>query len=147
MENNLTYQVKLNKQVANFTVLYTKLHHFHWYVKGPTFFSLHAKFEELYDYVAETLDELAERLLAINGKPVSTLKGALELASISEANTFANANEMVQEVVNDFKLLAIEFQEVITLAEDANDQGTADLVLGHKTKIEKDIWLLSAFLG
>ena len=35
----------LNKQLANNTVLWTKLHNYHWYVKGPNFFSLHAKFE------------------------------------------------------------------------------------------------------
>ena len=35
---------ELNQQVANWTVAYTKLHNFHWYVKGPNFFSLHEKF-------------------------------------------------------------------------------------------------------
>ena len=29
---------ELNQQVANWTVAYTKLHNFHWYVKGPNFF-------------------------------------------------------------------------------------------------------------
>lgn len=28
----------LNQQVANWTVLYTKIHNYHWYVKGPHFF-------------------------------------------------------------------------------------------------------------
>lgn len=27
----------LNQQIADFNVLYTKLHRFHWYVKGPQF--------------------------------------------------------------------------------------------------------------
>ena len=35
----------LNKQLANWNVLYTKLHKYHWYVKGPHFFTLHEKFE------------------------------------------------------------------------------------------------------
>ncbi|HVH95332.1 MAG TPA: ferritin-like domain-containing protein, partial [Bacillus sp. (in: firmicutes)] len=39
----------VNKQVANWTVLYVKLHHYHWFVKGHHFFTLHEKFEELYD--------------------------------------------------------------------------------------------------
>ena len=30
---------ELNQQVANWTVAYTKLHNFHWYVKGPNFFT------------------------------------------------------------------------------------------------------------
>ena len=56
---------ELNQQVANWTVAYTKLHNFHWYVKGPNFFSLHEKFEELYNEASQYVDDLAERILAI----------------------------------------------------------------------------------
>lgn len=31
----------VNKQVADWTVLYVKLHNYHWYVKGKDFFTLH----------------------------------------------------------------------------------------------------------
>ena len=55
----------LNKQVADWSVLFTKLHNFHWYVKGPQFFTLHEKFEELYTESATHIDEIAERILAI----------------------------------------------------------------------------------
>lgn len=55
----------LNQQIADFNVLYTKLHRFHWYVKGPQFFTLHEKFEEFYNETADYIDEYAERLLAI----------------------------------------------------------------------------------
>ena len=34
----------VNKQVANFSVMYIKLHNFHWYVKGEQYFTLHEKF-------------------------------------------------------------------------------------------------------
>ena len=50
---------ELNQQVANWTVAYTKLHNFHWYVKGPNFFSLHEKFEELYNEASQYVDDLA----------------------------------------------------------------------------------------
>lgn len=30
-------ETALNVQVANWSVLYTKLHHYHWYVKGAVF--------------------------------------------------------------------------------------------------------------
>ncbi|MEW8986778.1 MAG: DNA starvation/stationary phase protection protein, partial [Bacillus sp. (in: firmicutes)] len=68
----------VNKQVANWTVLYTKLHNYHWYVKGRHFFTLHTKFEELYNEAATIIDEFAERILALEGKPVATLKEYLE---------------------------------------------------------------------
>ena len=38
MTNNKEVIEALNKQVAEWTVLYTKLHNYHWYVKGPNFF-------------------------------------------------------------------------------------------------------------
>ena len=52
----MTIQSELNLQIANWSVLYTKLHRFHWYVKGSLFFTLHAKFEELYDEAALVVD-------------------------------------------------------------------------------------------
>ncbi|WP_374718123.1 Dps family protein, partial [Neobacillus sp.] len=61
MENQLANV--LNKQIANWAVLYLKLHNYHWFVKGDQFFTLHAKFEEFYNEAADHLDELAERLL------------------------------------------------------------------------------------
>ena len=38
---------ELNQQVANWTVAYTKLHNFHWYVKGPNFFSFTHKIRRI----------------------------------------------------------------------------------------------------
>jgi starvation-inducible DNA-binding protein len=47
----------VNQQVANWTVLYVKLHNYHWYIKGKNFFTLHAKFEELYNEANVHVDE------------------------------------------------------------------------------------------
>ena len=38
---------EMNVQVSTWSVMYTKLHNYHWYVKGHQFFTLHAKFEEV----------------------------------------------------------------------------------------------------
>lgn len=65
---------RIKSTSSKLTVAYTKLHNFHWYVKGPNFFSLHEKFEELYNEASQYVDDLAERILAIGGNPVATLK-------------------------------------------------------------------------
>ncbi|QQZ10541.1 Dps family protein [Heyndrickxia vini] len=147
MEKQVQVQDALNKQVANWTVLYTKLHHFHWYVKGHHFFSLHEKLEELYNKADSVIDEFAERLLAINGKPVSTLKGSLELASIQEAETTSGADEMVKEVVNDFTIIIGELKEGIALADDVKDDVTEDMFISLQEELEKHVWMLNAYLG
>ncbi|VEU82897.1 Dps family protein [Acholeplasma hippikon] len=139
-------QKQLNKQVANFQVLNVKLHHFHWYVKGPNFFTLHAKFEELYEMVNEYYDSFAERLLTIGGKPATKMQTYLELSSISETSTY-DSLEMVDELIKDFKLVVLELKELTVLAQDHEDEQTADLAITTAEALEKHIWMLRAFLG
>ncbi|AWB43603.1 DNA starvation/stationary phase protection protein [Paenibacillus sp. CAA11] len=140
-------QEQLNLQVANWTVLYTKLHNFHWYVKGGHFFTLHAKFEELYNEAANYVDELAERLLSIGGRPVATLKESLAMATVAEASGTENAEQMVASIVSDFGKISEELKSGMDAAEEAGDQATADMLLGVKEALDKHVWMLNAFLG
>lgn len=134
----------LNKQVANLSVFFTKLHHYHWYVEGVSFFAFHAKLEELYDAVNELYDEVAERVLMIGGNPVSNLKEYLELSVIEEASGKEDAKVMLTHVLNDYKVLRDEFYETLKLAQDAGDEVTADLLIGAIADFEKNIWMLGA---
>jgi starvation-inducible DNA-binding protein len=137
----------LNKQVANWAVLYTKLHNYHWYVKGPEFFNLHIKFEELYNEAGTHLDVIAERILALRGQPIATMKEQLAAASIKEARGTENANQMVSQLANDFEMLTDELTKAIEDAEKNEDQPTADLLIGIRQSIEKHTWMLKAYLG
>ncbi len=145
MENQLVSV--LNKQIANWSVMYTKLHNYHWYVKGEQFFTLHVKFEEFYNEAGLHVDELAERLLAIGGKPVATMKESLELSSIKEASGRESADEMVQTVINDFSIIIGELKEGMSLADEVSDETTGDMLLAIHSGLEKHVWMLSAFLG
>ncbi len=135
----------LNKQLANWNVLYTKLHNYHWYVTGPEFFTLHEKFEEYYNEAGNYIDEVAERILTIKGKPIATLKEYLETATIEESNGKESPVEMVDALVNDFKQIVNDSKKIIEAAEDSQDQPTADLFIGIKTSLEQHIWMLNAF--
>lgn len=137
----------LNKQIANWSVLYTKLHNFHWYVKGPSFFTLHVKFEELYNEASLHIDELAERVLSIGGQPVATMRESLELSSIQEAEGKETAEQMVQAIVNDFSQINRELKEGMAVAEQEEDETTGDMLLAVYSSLEKHIWMLNSFLG
>jgi starvation-inducible DNA-binding protein len=137
----------VNKQVANWTVLYTKLHNYHWYVKGRHFFTLHTKFEELYNEAATIIDEFAERILALDGKPVATLKEYLELSSVKEASGSENEEEMVKQLHDDFATIVDELQQAIELAEKADDTATADMMTEVKMSLRKHMWMFKAYLG
>jgi starvation-inducible DNA-binding protein len=137
--------VALNQQLANWNVLYTKLHNYHWYVTGPEFFTLHEKFEEYYNEAGNYIDEVAERILTIKGKPIASLKQYLETATIEESNGKESAREMVDALINDFKQIVQDSKKIIETAEDSQDQPTADLFIGIKTSLEQHIWMLNAF--
>ncbi|MNI68834.1 General stress protein 20U [compost metagenome] len=138
---------ELNLQIANWTVLYTKLHNFHWYVKGSNFFRLHEKFEELYNEAANYIDEIAERLLAIGGRPLATLSDSLAVATLSEATGSEDANAMVESIIADFKVLGSELKHGMKIADEAEDQASGDLLLGILSTIEKHSWMLNSYLG
>lgn len=140
-------QAQLNQQIANWNVLYTKLHRFHWYVKGPLFFTLHAKFEELYNEAGLVVDQLAERLLAIGGQPVATMKEYLETATLLETNNETKASEMVAAIVADYKQMKDELASLANLAEENHDIITNDMATGLIESLDTHIWMLTAYLG
>ena len=138
---------ELNKQVATWSVMYTKLHNYHWFVKGPSFFTLHEKFEELYDEATLHMDEIAERLLTLGVNPVATLKEHLELSAVKEATNKESANEMVETVVKDFDLIMKSLKKGMDEAAKDEDDMTEDMLNAIYQKIEKHQWMLNAFLG
>ncbi|WP_195571936.1 Dps family protein [Paenibacillus sp. 1001270B_150601_E10] len=142
-----TLQEIVNQQVANLNVFYVKLHNYHWYVKGHMFFTLHEKFEEFYNEVTENMDEVAERLLTIGGKPYATMKEYLEHTTLQEGNSSDAADTMVKNLIADFKQLAKEFGEVMELAQEQGDEATSDVFLGIKSEYEKHVWMLEAYIG
>ncbi|WP_243300127.1 Dps family protein [Bacillus litorisediminis] len=137
----------VNRQIANWTVLYVKLHNYHWFVKGPQFFTLHELYEQLYNEAHTYIDDLAERLLALDGKPVATMKEALEISTIKEATGTETAEEMVRTTQEDFETLIDEFKDGMIIAEEAGDETTADMLLSIHQSLEKHVWMLKSFLG
>src|SRR5690625_3423629 len=139
----------VNELVANQGVLYVKLHQFHWYVQGPDFYTLHEKFEELYDETSEKFDLFAERLLAIGEKPYSTLGEFLEHATIKEKpyDEKMTAEEMVRETIADFETIKELVERGVELAGEADDPVTEDMLIECIESIDLTLWMLHAYLG
>jgi starvation-inducible DNA-binding protein len=144
---NLKTQESLNQQVASLGVLYMKLHSFHWNVTGPNFYTLHVKFEELYNANTLMFDEAAERLIAIGGKPVSTMKGMLALSSIKEATEKEDAETMVRNLIEDFITLVSDMKEAAETADNEGDTATGDLLTSMVDQLDKHRWMLEKFLA
>ena len=136
----------LNQEVANYGLLFVKLHNYHWYISGPHFFTYHEKLEELYNLIAELYDDVAERLLMNDGAPYATMKEYLEHSTLEEGNRDADTDQMIKDVINDFKQIRQEMQDAMEQFEDG-DEAIEDTFVSHIERLEKEIWMMSAALG
>lgn len=148
MENKDVNNV-LNKIVASHGVFYVRLHQFHWFIKGSHFFTLHEKFEELYDDVTANMDLVAERLLALGGQPYATLNEFLEHSVLEERveDRDLSQDKMVQAVISDLRSMGNLLDEGIALTDEVKDFPSNDMLIAMKEETEKQIWMLNAYLG
>ena len=138
---------KLNGLLANFQIYYQNLRGLHWNIKGKNFFELHVKFEEFYTDSQIKIDEIAERILTLQGKPLHTFTDYIEKASVPVGKNISNDIKGVELVVSSLsELLKIE-REILNISDDANDEGTNSMMSDFIAEQEKTIWMLNSWLG
>ena len=136
---------KLNVVLANTNVLFTKLHNYHWHVKGPAFFQLHAKTEEYYTQFATMYDDVAERILQLGGTPLVTLKAILSTATVKEEErTEFSVEHIMHAIIHDFEVMQKLFKAIPA------DENTDDITHGYCDEqigfLEKELWMLRSSL-
>lgn len=137
----------LNQLLIDYQVHYQNLRLFHWNVKGPFFFVLHDKFEELYLEAAEKIDEVAERILALDGSPKASLNSITSQSAIPSEDEVVDANDMVRAILNANEVLAKDVHQVLSSAGAVEDEGTLDIFTGYIRELEKQNWMMKSFLN
>jgi starvation-inducible DNA-binding protein len=145
MSDSKTQQ--LNGLLADYSVFYQKLRIFHWTVKGPMFFQLHLKFEEMYNSAALSVDEIAERIVGLGGRPYGRMSDLLAAASLQEDSGTSEAGAMVKALVADQSALVASLRKISADAASQGDMLTANLLEGMADADEKSAWMLKAYLG
>jgi len=146
-DNSRTTVVILNELLANYQIYYQRLRHCHWLVRGDQFFTLHVKFEEMYTDAQLKIDEVAERILTLGGEPLSTFEGYLGTAVLKEDLALRESRAMVEALLADsHTLLGLE-RSAVAIANERNDDGTADMLTTFIREKEKNNWMLASYLG
>ena len=137
----------LSRLLADTYTLYLKTHNFHWNVTGPMFNTLHAMFEEHYLELAPAVDEIAERIRALGCYAPGSYKQFVELSSVAEADGVPSANDMIRQLLTSHETVVRTAREVFPVAEDGNDEATADLLTQRIQLHEKTAWMLRSLLA
>jgi starvation-inducible DNA-binding protein len=136
----------LSKLLADTYTLYLKTHYFHWNVTGPMFNTLHLMFETQYTELALAVDEIAERIRALNIYAPGTYTQFAKLTSIQETSGVPNANDMIAELVAGHEAVCRTARTVFPATEVASDEASADLLTQRLQVHEKTAWMLRSLL-
>lgn len=138
---------QLNQLLADYQIFYQNLRGFHWNLKGNDFFELHLKFEELYNDAQVKIDEIAERILTLEGSPLHRFEDYINTSKISAAHNVSNGKEGIEISLDNFQTILLLEREIMISAGDAGDEGSLTLISDYISQTEKTVWMLSSFLG
>jgi len=138
----------LHDLLANYHIYYQNLRGCHWNIKGPHFFTLHVKFEELYTAAITTIDELAERILTLGKDPESRYTVFEKQSEIKEIETIGMKDtDMVKAIIENLSILISLERDLLTLTSEANDDGSNDMINAFMQFNEKQNWMLRSFVN
>lgn len=138
----------LRKLQADSIVLYMKVHNFHWNVRGSDFPQAHKALEEIYEKFADMFDDLAERIIQLDGTPVVTLAEAVKISKVKEEmKTNFTSKEILKEVLKIYNHLHEDFESLAKLADKDDDRVTASYCDDKLAELEKAIWMVNAQLS
>ncbi len=136
----------LSHLLADSYTLYLKTHNFHWNVTGPMFNTLHIMFEEHYIELANAVDEIAERIRALGVYAPGSYAQFAKLTSIKEETEVPAAKEMIEQLVIGHEQVVKTARSIFSLAEDAQDEATCDILTQRMQLHEKRAWMLRSLL-
>jgi starvation-inducible DNA-binding protein len=137
----------LNRDLAD-AYLLVKTKKFHWDVVGPQFLTLHKLWEQHYNTLTANIDACAERIRTLGGYPAGTMRGFLDLASLSEhPGDVPMATGMVDILIENHEHVIRNLRDHIDLCSDNfHDQGTADFLTGLMEQHEQIAWMMRSFI-
>ncbi|MCI1904503.1 DNA starvation/stationary phase protection protein [Enterococcus hirae] len=138
----------LNNFVADLSQGVTKIHQVHWYMRGVGFMKFHPLMDEYMDELNGYLDEIAERLIALDGDPYSTLEEFVEHSCISSevGDWNKTMQDQLEVVIKVFRYLADKFKEGIEISGEEGEDVSQDIFIGALGSLQKHIWMLEAHL-
>jgi starvation-inducible DNA-binding protein len=137
---------ELSTLLASSYTLYLKTHNYHWNVTGPMFTTLHTLFETQYTEMALAVDEIAERIRALDAYAPGSYSAFVELSVVKEEKGHPDAKDMIRNLLADQEKIAEVARRVIVAAEAAVDQASADLGTRRIQIHEKHAWMLRSHL-
>ena len=136
----------LNLVLADSYALMALTHLAHWNVEGSDFYALHKSFQEQYENLFEAVDEVAERVRALDAYAIGGLNTLAKVAQMDEFKAPMPAKDYLAALIVAHEKVVDDATRLRDVAGDANDLQTQDLMIERLTWHEKTMWMLKATL-
>ncbi len=143
MKNNKTIE-NLETVLATSYLLMIKTHNYHWNVVGANFKPLHELFQLQYEELFTATDELAERIRALGAKVNGTIENFSDKSLVKKIDNSLTDKAMVADLIVDNEALIKVLKEGVKVAQGAEDEVTAGMLINRIQIHEKTVWMLQS---
>ncbi|MBY0337009.1 MAG: DNA starvation/stationary phase protection protein [Acetobacteraceae bacterium] len=130
--------------VSDTYMLLAKTQSCHWNMRGPDFIGLHKLTEEQYNELFVAVDELAERIRALDELAPNSVREMMELSRLEELSAAPSTAEVIDILAADNQAMAGRAKELAEEADEAGDPATHDMLAARVEAHQKAAWLLRA---
>ena len=134
----------LEEILANSYALMLKTQSYHWNVVGDNFKPLHELFGAQYEEMFEAIDEIAERIRALDCKVNGSFENFLKLSKFKSGNSNLDAKLMLKDLIADHEVLIKDLKYGVKIMQREEDEASADMLIERIQIHEKAIWMLKS---
>jgi starvation-inducible DNA-binding protein len=136
-------QKELNVLLANHAVLLIQTLNYHWNIVGKEFHDYHLLLDKQYRQLFDHMDLIAERVRAVNGFALGSMKEMIKEATLKEDNTTPEPKQIILNLLKQYELLIAQIRSMIELLESkTKDFGTVNMLEEMIVQHEKTAWML-----
>jgi starvation-inducible DNA-binding protein len=135
----------LNFRLADAIDLTLQTKQAHWNVRGPQFIALHELFDKVHAAVAEFVDEIAERIVALGGTAEGTLQSVQARSGLPAYRLdLRDGGGHVDALSTAVAGFVSRVRPDIDTSADLGDAVTSDLLTGIARETDKLLWFIEA---
>lgn len=137
----------MNQELANTFDLHSQIKQAHWNVKGMNFIALHELFDDIAAVVLAFGDTIAERITALGGEAMGTVRMSAKTSELPEFPTdITTGEEYVQAVADRVAAYANSARDAIDTASEAGDTATEDMFTEIARDMDKQLYFVESHL-
>ena len=118
----------------------------HWNVEGSDFYPLHKAFQEQYENLFEAIDEVAERVRALDAYAIGGLTTLAKVAQMEEFKSPMPQKDYVAALIVAHEKVLEDATRTRDASGEASDLQTQDLMIKRLQWHQKTIWMLKSYL-